>query len=85
MREINDYGEAMREYYGSTLHDALEDTWAEQERVEKQRERMFNTYCLDRANGMTHEEAGDECRSLAECFRKEYEEQLARYRKAMSK
>lgn len=85
MREISDEGDAAREYYATSLQDSLEDSWADQEAAERQRERMFNRYAMDRANGLTHEEAGDECRSLAEEFLKEYEAQIARYRKALGK
>ena len=61
----------------------MADEWEEMQAEERRRERLFQAYCQDRANGLTHEEAADECRSLAEEFRVEYEAQMASYREAM--
>lgn len=71
-----DYADMARAWYG-TEYDPHEEAEAEQ----KRRDRYFQTYCRDRANGLTHEEAGDECRSLALEFKDEYERQVEQYEK----
>jgi hypothetical protein len=72
-----DYTDMGRDYYGPTNDlDPLEE---EQRRWE----RYFNTYCRDRANGLTHDEAADECLSLALEFKDEYERQIELYEKAI--
>jgi hypothetical protein len=77
-----DHGDMARSFYGATNDlDPMEEEQIEQ----KRRERYFNTYCRDRANGLTHDEAGDECRSFALEFKDEYERQIEQYEKALRK
>jgi hypothetical protein len=72
-----DHGAMARSFYGAT--NDLDPIEEEQRRWE----RYFNTYCRDRANGLTHDEAGDECRSFALEFKDEYERQIELYEKAI--
>jgi hypothetical protein len=74
-----DHGDMARSFYGATNDlDPLEED-------QRRRERYFNTYCRDRANGLTHDEAGDECLSFALEFKDEYERQIEQYEKALRK
>jgi hypothetical protein len=73
-----DHGDMGSSFYGTEY-----DPHEESEIAQKQRERWFNIYCRDRANGLTHDEAGDECRSFALEFKDEYEKQIEQYEKAL--
>ena len=44
MKPINDYDEARREFYGTTRQDALEDTWADQERMQAAIKKALASY-----------------------------------------
>lgn len=78
MREINDYTDAAREYYGDRLGD-------EHYTDEAITERLYKSYAKDRNNGETHEDMAHCYGSDAEEFLKRYDAEQAEHSALMAK